>query len=118
MPWESLESSAYQATLHLEQHNADGSLSMNVMACAGASNMESAEKVEAALDAQAQQQEDEEARQEGHVQAHVYLAYGRAAGWTIMAVSFIIMQVMIYPVTPLSVHCRAAEVCSVQSSCY
>ncbi len=58
--------------------------------------MESAEKVEAALDAQAQQEEEEEARQEGHVKSQVYLAYGRAAGWTIMvvlAVSFIIMQV-------------------------
>ena len=58
--------------------------------------MESAGKVEAALDAQAQQQEEEEARQEGHVKAQVYMAYGRAAGWTIMAVlavSFVIMQV-------------------------
>ena len=69
---------------------------MYVLPCAGVSNVESAEKVEAALEAQAQQEEEEEARQEGHVQAQVYMAYGRAAGWTIMvvlAVSFIIMQV-------------------------
>ena len=70
--------------------------------------MEAAVRVEAALDTQAQQEEEEEARQEGHVRAHVYSAYGRAAGWTLMAVlavSFIFMQVSacaIAPVLPLA----------------
>ena len=67
-----------------------------MLACTGLPNMEAAAKAEAALDAQAQQEEEEEARQEGHVKAHVYYAYGRAAGWALMvvlAVSFIFMQV-------------------------
>ena len=83
------------SNLAREQHLQMG-LTREFLACAGISNIESAEKTEAALDTQAQQEEEEEARQEGHVKAHVYVAYGRAAGWTIMAVlavSIIIMQV-------------------------
>lgn len=67
---------------------------------AGIPNPEAAAKAETALEAQAQhlqQEEEEEARQQGHVKARVYHKYGRAAGWilvVVMAVSFILMQVM------------------------
>lgn len=66
----------------------------------GLPNPEAAAKAVTALDAQAlhlQQEEEEEARQQGHVKAGVYYKYGRAAGWLlvlVMAVSFILMQVM------------------------
>ena len=52
--------------------------------------------MEAAIEAQTQQEEEEEACQEGHVQAKVYFGYGRAAGWAlvaVLAVSFVLMQV-------------------------
>ena len=48
------------------------------------------------MEAQIQQEEEEEACQEGHVQAKVYFGYGRAAGWAlvaVLAVSFVLMQV-------------------------
>ena len=81
------------------------------MPCAGIPNAESAAKIEDALNAQTQQQEEEEeARQEGHVKAQVYYAYGRAAGWALMAVlavSFILMQVMLRDHAPLLHGCCA-----------
>ena len=83
------------------------------MPYAGIPNAESAAKIEDALDAQTQQQEEEEeARQEGHVKAQVYYAYGRAAGWALMAVlavSFILMQVMFCPPAAL-LHCSCAVI--------
>ena len=48
------------------------------------------------MEAQIQQEEEEEACQEGHVQSKVYFGYGRAAGWAlvaVLAVSFVLMQV-------------------------
>ncbi len=67
---------------------------------AGIPNPETAAKAEAVLDTQTQylqREEEEEARQHGHVKARVYFQYGKAAGWilvVVMAVSFILMQVM------------------------
>ena len=48
------------------------------------------------MEAQIQQEEEEEACQEGHVQSKVYFGYGRAAGWAlvaVLAISFVLMQV-------------------------
>ena len=64
------------------------------------------------MEAEIQQEEEEEACQEGHVQSKVYFGYGRAAGWAlvaVLAVSFVLMQVK--PAAP-RVHAFATWSCS------